>query len=161
MRFYEFEAKRLLAKRGVPTPKGGVAATAEEAERIAADAIETLITEAPGRVLLSCFTSSTHRIQIALDVAAKLGRQVALVGRSMVENTQTAMDLGWCSSEFHVPRLHLVAKLSAFFRRGSGGAFGSSQLRGFFGVSLDYSSSDERHLHFAFVEDESLEKINR
>ena len=37
MRFYEFEAKQLLAKQGVPTPKGGVAATAEEAERIAAD----------------------------------------------------------------------------------------------------------------------------
>jgi len=36
MRFYEFEAKQLLAKRGVPTPKGGVAATADEAERITA-----------------------------------------------------------------------------------------------------------------------------
>ncbi|MEX2158430.1 MAG: ATP-grasp domain-containing protein [Dehalococcoidia bacterium] len=35
MRFYEFEAKRLLAMQGVPTPKGGVAATPEEAERIA------------------------------------------------------------------------------------------------------------------------------
>ena len=38
MRFYEFEAKQLLAKQGVPTPKGGVASTPEEAERIAADA---------------------------------------------------------------------------------------------------------------------------
>ena len=37
MRFYEFEAKQLLAKKGVPTPKGGVAATAEEAERIATE----------------------------------------------------------------------------------------------------------------------------
>ena len=64
-------------------------------ESSVAGAIETLITEAPGRVIFSCFTSSTHRIQIALDVAAKLGRQVALVGRSMVENTQTAMDLGY------------------------------------------------------------------
>ena len=39
MRFYEFEAKQLLAKRGVPTPKGGLAATAEEAERIAAEGV--------------------------------------------------------------------------------------------------------------------------
>ena len=38
MRFYEFEAKRLLAMQGVPTPRGGVAATAQEAERIAKDA---------------------------------------------------------------------------------------------------------------------------
>ena len=37
MRFYEFEAKRLLAKQGVPTPKGGVAATPEDAERIAGE----------------------------------------------------------------------------------------------------------------------------
>ena len=38
MRFYEFEAKELLAKQGVPTPAGGVAETPEDAERIAADA---------------------------------------------------------------------------------------------------------------------------
>ncbi len=37
MRFYEFEAKQLLAKQGVPTPQGGLAATAEEAERIAVE----------------------------------------------------------------------------------------------------------------------------
>ena len=37
MRFYEFEAKQLLAKQGVPTPKGGVAATPEEAERVASE----------------------------------------------------------------------------------------------------------------------------
>ena len=37
MRFYEFEAKQLLAKQGVPTPAGGVAKTPEDAERIAAD----------------------------------------------------------------------------------------------------------------------------
>ena len=37
MRFYEFEAKQLLAKQGVPVPKGGVAATPEEAERIAGE----------------------------------------------------------------------------------------------------------------------------
>lgn len=37
MRFYEFEAKQLLAKQGVPTPAGGVATTPEEAEHLAAD----------------------------------------------------------------------------------------------------------------------------
>ncbi len=37
MRFYEFEAKQILAKQGVATPKGGLAATSEEAERIAAE----------------------------------------------------------------------------------------------------------------------------
>ncbi len=37
MRFYEFEAKRLLAKHGVPTSQGGTAASPEEARRIAAE----------------------------------------------------------------------------------------------------------------------------
>ncbi len=35
MRFYEFEAKKLLAKHGVPVPQGGHAPTAADAERIA------------------------------------------------------------------------------------------------------------------------------
>ncbi|HYM16489.1 MAG TPA: ATP-grasp domain-containing protein, partial [Dehalococcoidia bacterium] len=37
MRFYEFEAKALLAKAGVPASRGGTATTADEAARIAAE----------------------------------------------------------------------------------------------------------------------------
>jgi succinyl-CoA synthetase beta subunit/citryl-CoA synthetase large subunit len=37
MRFYEFEAKRLLAKHGIPVPKSAVAQTAAEAEKTAAE----------------------------------------------------------------------------------------------------------------------------
>ncbi|HXK33735.1 MAG TPA: ATP-grasp domain-containing protein [Dehalococcoidia bacterium] len=37
MRFYEFEAKALLAKCGIPTSKGGTATTPDDAARIAAD----------------------------------------------------------------------------------------------------------------------------
>jgi succinyl-CoA synthetase beta subunit/citryl-CoA synthetase large subunit len=37
MRFYEFEAKQLLAANRVPTSKGGVANTPQDAERIAAE----------------------------------------------------------------------------------------------------------------------------
>lgn len=65
------------------------------AEISVAEPLEHIVRDAPGRVLLSCFTSSTHRIQIAIDVAAKLGRKVALVGRSMVENVQTVIDVGY------------------------------------------------------------------
>jgi ribonuclease J len=56
---------------------------------------ETILQDAPGRVFLSCFTSSTHRLQIAFDLAAKYGRKVMLVGRSMVENIQIASTLGY------------------------------------------------------------------
>lgn len=65
------------------------------AESSVGAAIEDLVRSTRGRVLLSCFTSSTHRIQIAINVAAELGRKVALVGRSMVENVQTAIDVGY------------------------------------------------------------------
>lgn len=37
MRFYEYEAKQLLARGGVPTSRGGVARTADDAARIAAE----------------------------------------------------------------------------------------------------------------------------
>ena len=37
MRFYEFEAKQLLANNRIPTSKGGVANTPGEAEKIAAE----------------------------------------------------------------------------------------------------------------------------
>jgi succinyl-CoA synthetase beta subunit/citryl-CoA synthetase large subunit len=37
MRFYEFEAKRLLGKHGIPVPQSGTAQTAAEAERLASE----------------------------------------------------------------------------------------------------------------------------
>ncbi|HEY2775939.1 MAG TPA: ATP-grasp domain-containing protein [Candidatus Binatia bacterium] len=37
MRFYEFEAKRVLARHGIPVPPGGTAAAAAEAEKLAAE----------------------------------------------------------------------------------------------------------------------------
>jgi succinyl-CoA synthetase beta subunit/citryl-CoA synthetase large subunit len=37
MRFYESEAKRVLGKHGIPVPRGGIAQTAADAERVAAE----------------------------------------------------------------------------------------------------------------------------
>jgi succinyl-CoA synthetase beta subunit/citryl-CoA synthetase large subunit len=37
MRFYESEAKRVLGKHGIPVPRGGIAQTAADAERLAAE----------------------------------------------------------------------------------------------------------------------------
>jgi ribonuclease J len=58
-------------------------------------ALDDIFRDAPGRVFLSCFTSSTHRIQIAFELAAKHGRKAVLVGRSMVDNVGTAIELGY------------------------------------------------------------------
>ncbi len=64
-------------------------------ENAVSKAFDEILRDAPGRVFLSCFTSSTHRLQIALDLAVKHGRKAVLVGRSMVENVATAIDLGY------------------------------------------------------------------
>jgi ribonuclease J len=59
-------------------------------ERAVIPAFEDLFENAAGRIVVSCFTSSVHRIQIVLDLARDFGRNVCLLGRSMVRNVETA-----------------------------------------------------------------------
>ena len=62
-------------------------------ERAVVPRIEELARSAPKRVILSCFASSIHRIQQIIDIASRVGRKVAFVGRSMVDNVEIAHDL--------------------------------------------------------------------
>jgi ribonuclease J len=64
-------------------------------ERAIVPRIEELCRSAPKRVILSCFASSIHRIQQVIDVAARVGRKVAFVGRSMVDNVEIAHSLSY------------------------------------------------------------------
>ena len=64
-----------------------------QSERAVMPALEKVFEEAQGRIVLSCFTSSVHRIQIVLDLAREYGRRVALLGRSMLRNVETADSL--------------------------------------------------------------------
>jgi ribonuclease J len=50
--------------------------------------------EAKGRVLISCFATSMHRLQIVADLAYKHGRKLCFVGRSMFKNSEIAMEMG-------------------------------------------------------------------
>ena len=47
-----------------------------------------------GRIIVTSFASNIHRVQQAIDAADALGRQVALLGRSMVRNVGIGRDLG-------------------------------------------------------------------
>jgi ribonuclease J len=47
------------------------------------------------RLFFSCFSSSIHRIKIAMDLAHKHGRKVALIGRSIDNSAEIAQDLGY------------------------------------------------------------------
>jgi ribonuclease J len=58
-------------------------------------ALEDIFGAARQRIIVACFASHVHRVQQILDAAARLGRQVALVGRSMVRNMRVAADLGY------------------------------------------------------------------
>jgi ribonuclease J len=64
-------------------------------ERAIVPRIEDLCRSAPRRVILSCFASSVHRIQQVIDIASRVGRKVAFVGRSMVDNVEIAHSLDY------------------------------------------------------------------
>ena len=55
--------------------------------------LEELFRAAPERVVVSCFSSSVHRIQQVIDVARSVGRKIGFVGRSMVDNIEIAHGL--------------------------------------------------------------------
>jgi ribonuclease J len=63
-------------------------------ERTVGEVVADVIHKARGRIIVACFASHVHRVQQVLDAAAESGRQVALVGRSMVRNMQIARELG-------------------------------------------------------------------
>jgi ribonuclease J len=64
-------------------------------ERAVVPRLEDLCRSAPRRVVLSCFASSIHRIQQVIDIASRVGRKVAFVGRSMVDNIEIAHSLDY------------------------------------------------------------------
>ena len=47
------------------------------------------------RLFISCFSSSIHRIKLAVELAWEHGRKVAFVGRSMISSSEIAEDLGY------------------------------------------------------------------
>jgi Predicted hydrolase of the metallo-beta-lactamase superfamily len=47
------------------------------------------------KLFFSCFSSSIHRIRLAMDLAAEHGRKVAIIGRSLDNSTEIAQDLGY------------------------------------------------------------------
>ncbi|MBI2938839.1 MAG: ribonuclease J [Chloroflexi bacterium] len=63
-------------------------------EQLVGTTFDEIIRDLTGRVIITSFASNISRIQQALDVAGRYGRKVALVGRSMAQNTTVATELG-------------------------------------------------------------------
>lgn len=73
-------------------------------ERVINESLDKIFANAPGRILLATFASLISRVQQVVDTAARYERFVALVGRSMVNNVQMAMELGYLD----IPRGMLI-----------------------------------------------------
>ncbi len=56
--------------------------------------IEDLITKASGRIIIATFASMVDRLIEIIDISAKLGKKVAVNGRSMISNLDIAKQLG-------------------------------------------------------------------
>jgi ribonuclease J len=64
-------------------------------ERAVRPRMDEIFTHAPRNLFIACFSSSIHRIKLALEMANQHGRKIAIVGRSMMESTEIAQDLGY------------------------------------------------------------------
>jgi ribonuclease J len=64
-------------------------------ERAIAPVLDQVFADAQQRVIVACFASHVHRVQQVFDAAARHGRKVALVGRSMIRNIGIASELGF------------------------------------------------------------------
>src|SRR5437588_3886903 len=64
-------------------------------ERAVRRKFDEVFARTPRRLFISCFSSSIHRIKLAVDLAREHGRKVAFIGRSMATSAEIAEDLGY------------------------------------------------------------------
>src|SRR5215472_6912004 len=63
-------------------------------ERAVRERFSEIMADAKGRVLISCFATSLHRMQIVTDLAQEHGRRLCFIGRSMFQNSEIALQMG-------------------------------------------------------------------
>ncbi|HCZ12823.1 MAG TPA: ribonuclease J, partial [Nitrospiraceae bacterium] len=81
----------LMLSDSTNAEKGGFTFSEKEVRR----AFEDIFSKAKGRIIIATFASNIHRIQQAIDVAVQYGRRVIMCGKSIVSNSQIALDLGY------------------------------------------------------------------
>jgi ribonuclease J len=64
-------------------------------ERVIIDSFDKIFANAPGRVIIATFASLLSRVQQVVHTAERYERVLALVGRSMINNVQMAIELGY------------------------------------------------------------------
>ncbi len=81
-------------------------------ERAVIPGLDRAFSEAPGRLLITTFASSVHRVNIILQLAQKHKRKVSVLGRSMLNVIAHARTLGYiqCPDDLLQP-MHVVRHL--------------------------------------------------
>lgn len=69
-----------------------------ESEQVVGEALDRVIGDARGRVMVATFASLISRIQQVVNAAVKYERKVAVVGRSMVNNVNMALNMGYLNA---------------------------------------------------------------
>ena len=64
-------------------------------ERAVVPRLDEIFTQTRKKLFFTCFSSSIYRIRIAMELARKHARKVVIIGRSMMESTDIAQDLGY------------------------------------------------------------------
>ena len=70
-----------------------------KSEAVVGKTFDTLFSLAKGRVIMSTFSSNTHRIFQAMERGVKAGRKLCVIGRSMERNIEIARRLGFVDIE--------------------------------------------------------------
>jgi ribonuclease J len=67
-------------------------------ETVVGETLARIISDAPGRVIITTFSSLISRIQQVIDAAVKHNRHVFVIGRSMRDTVRIASELGYLNS---------------------------------------------------------------
>jgi len=67
-------------------------------ERVVGETLDHIMADAPGRVIITTFSSLVSRIQQVIDSAAKHQRRVFILGRSMTDTVRMALELGYLNA---------------------------------------------------------------
>jgi ribonuclease J len=64
-------------------------------EQVVGESLDRVTANAPGRVIVTTFSSLISRVQQVIDAAARHQRRVFIVGRSMTDTVRMALELGY------------------------------------------------------------------
>ncbi len=98
-RFTDYAALTKAAKQGVmllmSDSTNAESPGSTPPETSVGDSLRDIFRRAEGRIVVASFASHIHRVQQICDAAADCGRVVVVTGRSMIQNTGIARELGY------------------------------------------------------------------